>query len=86
MTGGVSRNKGETQTADVHTVDLAGLHVIGEVPRHRSSVAFAVSADQVHGQTVSHEHDSKYVPSSRHTIAPPSSRNESLDKADARWH
>jgi hypothetical protein len=33
-------------------------------------VALAVSADQVHGQIASHEHDSKYLPSSRHAMGP----------------
>jgi hypothetical protein len=31
----------------------------------------AVNADQVHGQTASQEHDSKYVPSSRQAMIAP---------------
>jgi hypothetical protein len=36
------------------------------------AAARAVSPDQVHGHTASHEHDSKYVPSSLQAMAPPS--------------
>ena len=65
------QEQGETQAADIRTINLARLHVIGQKrPAPGSSVALAVNADQVHGQTVSHEHDSKYVPSSRQAIVP----------------
>jgi hypothetical protein len=39
-------------------------------------VALAVSADQVHGQTASHEHDSKYFPANCHAMTPPSQGNQ----------
>src|SRR5260370_30319881 len=71
ITGGVSRKRAKLRPPTSTPSISPDSTWYASSARHRSSVAFAVSADQVHGQTASHEHDSKYVPSSRQDIAPP---------------
>src|SRR5690348_613285 len=77
MTGGVSRKMAKfrplTSTPSISPESTW----YARSARHRSSVASAVNPDQVHGHTSSHEHDSKYVPSSRQAMAAPSWRGES---------
>src|SRR5216684_1058789 len=71
ITGGVSRNKAKLRPLTSTPSISPDSTWYASSARHRSSVAFAVNADQVHGQIASHEHDSKYLPSSCQVIAPP---------------
>src|SRR5215469_3227484 len=62
MTGGVSRKsaKFSPPTSTPSISPLSTWYVNKAL--QRSSVAFPVKADHVHGHTASQEHDSKYVP------------------------